>query len=132
VDAINTAATGLRTYNSWLDVTASNIANANDTAPTNGQVYRSESLQVNSAPRASDGVGQGIAPTAVLRGPNGSPVQDASNPMADAQGYVRSADVDMGQQFGNLIMAQRSVEANAVTIQRAKNAYEAVIMMGSP
>ena len=52
------------------------------------------------------------------------------NPLADAKGYVRLPDIDMGEQMGNLIMAQRGFQANAAVIDRARDVYEAAINIG--
>src|SRR5664279_5354020 len=129
-DAISIATTGLQTYGRWLRAAANNIANADDTAPSNGQVYRSESVQATSLGAGSGGVGQGVAAT-VLRGPNGVLEQVPGNPMADAKGYLRSADVDLSRQIGDMITGQRAIQANAATIKRALDAYKAVLDMGN-
>ncbi len=39
-------------------------------------------------------------------------------------------DIDMGEQMGNLIMAQRSFQANAAVVDRARDVYEAAINIG--
>jgi flagellar basal-body rod protein FlgC len=129
-DAIGTSGTGLQTYHTWLDAVADNIANVNDTAPSNGQVFHSEYVQVSAVGNGSDGVGRGVAVTAVRRGDNGELEQDPTNPIADSQGFVRHADVDLSQQMGDMIMAQRAFQANATAIGHAKDVYEAAISIG--
>ena len=47
--------------------------------------------------------------------------------MADATGYVRRPDIDMSQQMGNLIMAQRAFQANSQVVDRAKEMYQSAI-----
>jgi flagellar basal-body rod protein FlgC len=61
---------------------------------------------------------------------NGILVQDALNPMADAQGYIRSTDVNLSEQMGDLIIAQRAYQANANVVDRAKATYEAALQIG--
>lgn len=129
-DAIDTAGTGLQTYRTWLDVIGNNVANINDTAPTNGQVYHTEYLQASALGNGPDGVGEGVTASSVVRGGNGVLAQDPNNPLADAQGYIRRSDVNLTDQMGDMIMAQRAFQANATTIDRAKDVYQAAIAIG--
>jgi flagellar basal-body rod protein FlgC len=125
-DAIGTSATALQTYRSWLDVIADNVANVNDTTTTNGQAFRTQYVQV-----AENSDADGVHVAAVTRQPeNGVVQQDPSNPIADSQGNVRHADVDLSEQMGDMIMAQRAFQANAAMIDRAKDAYEAAMNLG--
>ena len=57
-------------------------------------------------------------------------VSDPTNPLADAAGYVRRPDIDLGEQMGDLIMAQRGYQANAAVVDRAKTTYEAALQIG--
>jgi flagellar basal-body rod protein FlgC len=57
-------------------------------------------------------------------------VYDPSHPLADAGGYVRYPDVDLGQQMGQLIMAQRGYQANLSVVDRAREAYQAALQLG--
>jgi flagellar basal-body rod protein FlgC len=129
-NAIGTAGTGLQTYHTWLDAIANNIANMNDTAPSNGQVFREEFVQIGTIGGGPDGTGEGVAVTGIKDGPNGQLVSDPSNPIADSQGYVRRADVNLNEQMGDMIMAQRAFQANASVIDQAKEAYQAALAIG--
>ncbi|MGO9659387.1 MAG: flagellar basal body rod C-terminal domain-containing protein [Acidimicrobiales bacterium] len=40
---------------------------------------------------------------------------------------VRAADVDLGQQMTNMMLAQRGYEANLATITQAENAYQTAL-----
>ena len=125
-EAINTSATGLSTYRSWLDVIANNVANVNDTTSTNGQAFRTQYVQV-----AENDGGDGVHIASVdQQAENGVVEQDPSNPLADAQGSVRHADVNLSEQMGDMIMAQRAFQANASMIDRAKDAYQAALNIG--
>lgn len=129
-EAIGTAGTGLQTYHTWLDVIANNIANVNDTTSPNGQVFEQQFLQ--SKELTGDGpIGEGVTSIAVTQtGENGQLVSDPDNPLADATGYVRRADVNLNEQMGDMIAAQRAFQANADVIDRAKDVYEAAINIG--
>jgi flagellar basal-body rod protein FlgC len=127
-NAITTAGTGLNTYQTWLDAIANNIANVNDVSPTSGKAFQAQYIQVGEI---GGGIGQGVAVTGIKgSSAQGVLVQDPNDPIADAQGYVRRPDIDMGQQMGDLVMAQRAFQANATLIDRAKEVYEAAIAIG--
>lgn len=130
-DAIDTAGTGLNVYRTWIDVLANNIANVNTVRPTSGPAFQAQFVQAESIDGGPDGVGRGITATALPgSSPEGIPTYDPNNPLADAQGMVRRPDIDMSEQMGNLIMAQRAFQANATVVDRAKTVYEAAIAIG--
>lgn len=130
-DSISTAGTGLNTYQVWLDTVANNIANANDVTTTNGQAFRAQYVVAQPVGTAADGVGEGVAPTQTVRlAGNGLVFHEPTNPIADANGNVRHADVNMSDQMGDMISAERAYQANASVIDRAKEAYEAAIAIG--
>jgi flagellar basal-body rod protein FlgC len=130
-DAIGTAGTGLQTYHTWLDVIANNIANVNDTAAPSGKVFQEHFLQASEI-EGNGPIGQGVTASAVVEktGNNGELVQDPANPLADGNGFVRRTDVDLSEQMGDLIAAQRAFQANADVVDRAKDVYEAAIGIG--
>ena len=132
MDAISTAMSGIQTYATWLNVAADNIANADDTAAVTGQVHRTATVQTGSLPATANGTGQGVTTTGITYGPNGMLVQQPGNPVAARQGYVRAADVDLSQQVGTEIIAQRAIQANAATIARAVDVYKSILDMGAP
>ena len=125
-DAISTSATGLQAYHSWLDVIADNVANVNDTTSPSGNVFRTHYVQV-----AENSAGDGVHVASVTDQANNGVLQpDPTNPLADSQGYVRHADVNLSEQMGDMIMAQRAFQANASMIDRAKDAYQAALNIG--
>ena len=60
----------------------------------------------------------------------GRMVYEPDNPLADADGYVRYPDIDMGDQMTQLIMAQRGYQANLSAIDRATEAYQQALQLG--
>jgi len=125
-EAISTSGTGLQAYHTWLDVIADNVANVNDTTSTSGNVFRTHYVQV-----AENSGGDGVHVVGVTAQKNNGVVQpDPDNPLADSQGEVRHADVNLSEQMGDMIMAQRAFQANASMIDRAKDAYQAALNIG--
>jgi flagellar basal-body rod protein FlgC len=130
-NAIGTAGTGLSTYRTWIDAIANNIANVNDTSPTSGPAFQAQFVQAEALPAGADGTGSGVHVTGLpTSSAEGIVTYSPEDPQADAQGYVRRPDIDMSQQMGNLIMAQRAFQANASVVDRAKDVYEAAIAIG--
>jgi flagellar basal-body rod protein FlgC len=129
-DAITTAGSGLQSYHTWLDAIADNIANMNDVSPTSGTAFQEQYVQTSEV-QGSNGIGAGVAVTSLSSdtGP-GVEVQDPTNPLADKNGYVLRADVDLSQQMGDMIMAQRAFQANADVVTDAKTTYESAIDIG--
>ena len=125
-DAISASGTGLQSYHTWLDVIADNVANVNDTTSTSGNVFRTHYVQV-----AENSGGDGVHVASVTEQTNNGVLdEDPTNPIADSQGYVRHADVNLSEQMGDMIMAQRAFQANASMIDRAKDAYQAALNIG--
>ena len=125
-DAIGIAATGLTTHRKWLDAVSDNLANANNVSSTDGSVFQARYIV---AQEGAEGTGVYVA--GVQYGDaEGRMVYQPDHALADAEGYVRYPDIDLSEQMGNLILAQRGYEANAAVVDRAKSTYEAALQIG--
>lgn len=130
-NSIDTSWTGLATYQTWLNVIADNIANVNDESPTSGPAFQAEFVQAQAKPAGPDGVGGGVEVVGFPKSSaQGQVSYDPDNPIADANGMVRRPDIDMSQQMGNLIMAQRAFQANASAVSRSTDMYKSAIDIG--
>ena len=126
MDAIGIAGTGLTTHQRWLDAISDNLANISTAKSTSGPAFQARYIEPVEDPN-----GNGVSENRVRFGSaEGKLVHDPTNPLADEAGNVRMPDIDMGQQMGDLIMAQRGYQANAAVVDRAKTAYEAAIQIG--
>jgi len=125
-DAIGIAGTGLTVHRKWLDAVADNMANVNTVTSTDGAAFQARYVIAQSGEGTSGvyvaGTAQGDA--------EGRLVFQPDHPLADADGYVRYPEIDMAEQMGELIMAQRGYQANAAVVDRAKTAYEAALQIG--
>ena len=125
-DAIGIAGTSLTVHRKWLDAIADNLANANTAAPTSGPAFRARYIEAQAGPGTS-----GVYVAGVREGDAaGRLVFEPDNPLADAEGYVRYPDIDLSEQMGSLIMAQRGYQANLAVVERATEAYKAALMLG--
>jgi flagellar basal-body rod protein FlgC len=124
--AIGVAGTGVTMYRKWLDAVSDNISNVSTVRATSGEAFRARYIMAKEAP---DGQGVQVAGVA-LGSAEGRLTYNPTHPLADAQGYVRMPDIDLGDQMTQMIMAQRGYQANLSVVDRAKDAYTAAINLG--
>ncbi len=129
--ALDISGSGINASQTWINTTAGNIANANDTVSTNSPVYATQTPFFQAIGQLGQ-VGDGVAVTSVQLGSSAGIVQYQPNsPLADSQGNVRVANVDMGSQMVDLIAAQTDYQANASALASAKTAYQSALTIGS-
>lgn len=129
--AITTSGTGLSTFRTWIDVIANNMANINTVKPTSGAAFQAQYVQAQDIAGQSGGAGGGVSITGLpLSSAQGRLTYQPDNPLADSKGNVLLPDIDMGEQMGNLIMAQRAFQANAAVVDRARETYLDAINIG--
>jgi flagellar basal-body rod protein FlgC len=124
-DSLRIAASGLGMHQTWLDALAHNIANVNTVRPSDQQAFQA---QLVVAEARQDG-GVRVREIA-LSSAEGRMTYQPDHPLADAQGYVRLPDVDMGDQMSELIMAQRGFQASAQVTKVAQDTYSTAIGIG--
>lgn len=125
-DAIGIASTGLTVHRKWLDAISDNIANANTVKSMDDTAFQARYVEVQEGAGNSGAYVKGAA----FGSAAGRVTYDPDNPLANAEGYVRMPDIDLGTQMADLIMAQRGYQANAAVVDRAKTAYEAALQIG--
>lgn len=129
--ALDISGSGINAAQTWINTTAGNIANANDTVATTSPVYATQTPFFQAVGQAGQ-IGDGVAVTSVQLGSTAGVIESQpNNPLADAQGNVRVANVDMGSQMVNLIAAQSAYQANASALASAKLAYQSALTIGS-
>jgi flagellar basal-body rod protein FlgC len=139
-DALEISASGLSAERLRMDVTASNLANAQTTRDANGQPYRRREVVLQAAGSAFGATlaglvgGRGAAGSAAAPGgvevagivEDSTPsrmVYDPGHPDANAQGYVRMPNVNPVAEMTDLISASRAYEANVTAMQTAKQMF---------
>jgi len=125
-DAIGIAGTGLTLHRHWLDAISDNLANINTAKPTDGAAFQARYVVAQEG----EGVSGVYVAGAAYGSAEGRMVYEPDNPVADANGYVRYPDIDLSEQMGSLIMAQRGYQANAAVVDRAKETYQAALQIG--
>jgi flagellar basal-body rod protein FlgC len=126
--ALGVAGSGMDVTRKWLDAVSDNIANMNNVTATSEDAFQARYIQASEITSGNGGV---QVSAALLSGDtDGRIVYDPTNPLADADGNVKTPDIDLSSQMTQLIMAQRGYQANAAVIDRAKSAYEAALTIG--
>ena len=103
-----------------LNVSASNMANADSVAGPDGTPYRARQVvfRVNQAPGQEIG---GVKVSEVIE--SDAPdrlVYEPGNPLADANGYLHMPNVNVVAEMVNTISASRSYQANVEVMNTAK------------
>jgi flagellar basal-body rod protein FlgC len=113
-----------------MNVTASNLANADSVAGPDGQAYRAREVVFEMAPSPGQEIG-GVRVARVIEDP--SPmrmVHDPKNPMANADGYVTMSNVNVVEEMVNMISASRSYQANVEVLNTAKTLMLKTLTIG--
>jgi flagellar basal-body rod protein FlgC len=110
--AFNIGSTGLVAQAMRLNVTASNVANAESVAGPDGRTYRAR--QVLFAPVAVENTqGAGVQVVDIVE--SKEPLKQEYkpfHPMADKNGYVQMPNVNPVEEMVNMISASRSYQMN--------------------
>ena len=125
-NAIGVASTGVTVYRKWLDAVSDNIANIDNVSRTSEKAFQARYVV---AQEAADGNGAQVGGVA-FGSAQGILTYDPENPLADAKGYIRRPDIDLGGQMSQMMMAQRAHQANLAVVDRAKDSYTAAINLG--
>ena len=125
-DMIGIAGTALTVHRKWLDAVSDNLANMNNASATSGPAFQARYVE---AAEGSEGSGVYVKGTQ-LGSAEGRIVYQPDHPLADADGNVKYPDIDMAEQMGALIIAQRGYQANAQVVDRARETYMAALEIG--
>ena len=128
-DSLDISGSGLSVHRRWLDAVSDNIANINTVSSTDGEAFKERMVVAQAVDYGSGEGGVRIAGAEFGSG-EGRLVHEPDHPLADAEGYVRYPDIDLGDQMTQLMMAQRGYQANLASMERATNAYQAALQLG--
>jgi flagellar basal-body rod protein FlgC len=113
-----------------LNVTASNLANADSATSASGEAYRAKQVVFESTPTAN-GAATGVKVSQVVEDP--SPmrmVYDPKHPLADEKGYVTMPNVNVVDEMVNMLSASRSYQTNVETMNAAKTMLLKTLTIG--
>jgi flagellar basal-body rod protein FlgC len=137
--ALEILSSGLGAERVRMNVTASNLANAQTTRTAEGGPYKRRdpvftTTELASTPafsRELDGALRGVAVTDLITD-NGPPrvVHDPSHPDADSQGNVAMPNVNMVEEMVNMITASRAYEAGVTAMRAVADMAQQTLSLG--
>ena len=115
-----------------LNVTASNLANANSTRTEEGGPYRRQDVVFSSTSVPSNPVElKGVKVADVVA--DGKPpkrIYDPAHPDADKDGFVAMPNINAMEEMVNMMMALRAYEASVATFNTAKTMMLKTLELG--
>jgi flagellar basal-body rod protein FlgC len=128
-DTFGITGSGLLAHRKWLDAVSDNISNINTVTRTNEDAFQQRMIVARAVDYGTGEGGVRVA-RAEFGDPEGRLVYQPDHPLADAEGYVKYPDIDLGDQMSQMIMAQRGYQANLAVVERATQAYQAALQLG--
>jgi flagellar basal-body rod protein FlgC len=126
------ASSALAAQTERLNVTASNIANADSATGPDGQPYKARQVVFQAVPQ-DDGSGRAKVKVAgVIE--DGTPprrVYDPKHPAADGQGYVTLPNVSVVDEMVNMLSASRSYQSSVEVMNTARTLLQKTLTLGS-
>jgi flagellar basal-body rod protein FlgC len=126
------AGASLTAQSQRLNVTASNIANADSVAGPDGEVYRAKQVIFQAVPPDSGNGPSKVQVAGVIN--DNTParrVYDPRHPSADAQGYVTMSNVSVVDEMVNMLSASRSYQSSVEVMNTAKTLLQKTLSLGS-
>jgi flagellar basal-body rod protein FlgC len=128
--ALDAASSGLTVSRVWLDAISDNIANVNTVRAPDQEPFRARMVQVTAKSRATGEAGG--AEIVSISDRQGDPnwIYDPTHPLADERGYVLGANVDLSVEMTNMLIANRSYQANLRMVEVATDTYRSGLQIG--
>ena len=129
------AGSAMTAQNQRLNVVASNLANADSAASSNGQPYKAKQVVFTStSPTGNYGISNGthgVRVSTVIE--DQSPmkmVYEPSHPMANPEGFVTMPNVNVVEEMVDMISASRSYQNNVDMMNTAKTLLLKTLTIG--
>jgi flagellar basal-body rod protein FlgC len=126
----NISGSALSAQSQRMNVTASNLANADSVSGPDGQPYRAKQVIFESQGQDTQGVG-GVRVSEVVD--DDAPMRmeyRPGHPLADARGYVTMPNVEPVSEMVNMISASRSYQANVEVMNTSKQLMLKTLTLG--
>ncbi len=130
MNIFSVAGSAMTAQSQRMNVTASNLANADSVAGPDGQPYRAKQVVFEVAPSGQQDIG-GVQVSRVIEDPSPARmVYDPKNPHANGDGYVAMPNVNVVEEMTNMISASRSYQANVEVLNTAKTLMVKTLTIG--
>lgn len=127
------AGSAMSAQSARLNTTASNLANANTIAGSAGEAYRSRQpvFQTVLAEAGTDPASAGVRVAGVVQ--SSAPparIYEPGNPLADADGFVYTSNVNVVDEMVNMISASRSYQNSVEVLNTSKELLLRTLTLG--
>ncbi|MES2251563.1 flagellar basal-body rod protein FlgC [Variovorax sp. 54] len=130
MNIFDVAGSAMTAQSQRMNVTASNLANAESVAGPDGQPYRAKQVVFEVAASGRRDIG-GVKVAGVIEDPSPARlVFDPKSPHANAEGYVAMPNVNVVEEMTNMISASRSYQANVEVLNTAKTLMVKTLTIG--
>lgn len=131
----NVAGSGMAAQSLRLNTVASNLANADSVAGTPDGAYRAReplfAAVQNQLAGSGDASGGGVQVLGVTESQAAIPSRyEPGNPLADADGYVYSSNVNPVDELVNMISASRSYQNNVEVMNSTRQLMQKTLDLG--
>jgi flagellar basal-body rod protein FlgC len=131
----NVAGSGMAAQSLRLNTVASNLANADSVSSTPEGAYRSHEPLFAAVKNQQDGgsnaVGEGVQVLGVTESQAAIPSRyEPGNPLANADGYVFSSNVNPVDELVNMISASRSYQNNVEVMNSTRQLMQKTLDLG--
>ncbi len=130
----NVAGSGMAAQSLRLNTVASNLANADSVASTPEAAYRAREplfAAVQKQLGSGNAAGEGVQVLGVTESQAAIPSRyEPGNPLADADGYVYSSNVNPVDELVNMISASRSYQNNVEVMNSTRQLMQKTLDLG--
>lgn len=113
-----------------MNVTASNLANAESVSGPDGNAYRAKQVVFENTAKHAQGVG-GVRVSEVIEDASPMPqVYRPEHPLANDEGFLEMPNVDPVSEMVNMISASRSYQANVEVMNTSKQLMLKTLTLG--
>lgn len=137
LNSLNISGSGLSAERLRMDIISQNLANVDTTVAANGQPYRRKTVQFQERVQSfSDYLGQAEEPAGVQVSSIGEDQSDfklkydPTSPVAGADGYVRTPNVDTITEMTDMMEASKSYSADVTAFNAQKNLATTALEIG--
>ena len=129
-NVFNVAGSAMSAQSQRLNTVASNLANADSSSSSTGQVYKAKQVVFSAVPMAGQEA-TGVKVQQVVEDQSAPKmVYDPKHPQADEKGYVAMPNVNVVEEMVNMISASRSYQTNVDTMNAAKTMLLKTLTLG--
>ena len=130
MNIFSVAGSAMAAQSQRMNVTASNLANAESVAGADGKPYRAKQVVFEVDASGQQDIG-GVKVAGVIE--DSAPARmlfDPRSPHANADGYVAMPNVNVVEEMTNMISASRSYQANVEVLNTAKTLMVKTLTLG--